>query len=80
MKQRTKTAFSGALLLTAGIVGITYFAQTTNTDYDVSTNSALPVKALATKSLDTNPYMATSDVNIFITIATIRIAPIPSCL
>lgn len=64
MKQRTKIALSGAILLAVGIAGITYFAQTTNTDYDANTSSALPVKALATKSLDANPYMATSDVNI----------------
>lgn len=64
MKQRTKIALSGALLLVTGIAGITYFSQNTNTDYDATTTSVLPIKALTAKSLETNPYMATSDVNI----------------
>ena len=64
MKQRTKIALSGALLLVTGIAGITYFSQNTNTDYDATTTSVLPIKVLTAKSLETNPYMATSDVNI----------------
>ena len=66
MKKKTIAISAVIILLVVGLccTSVMLFRNLNGTDDNMEKNTALPVKALAAKSIDDNPYMAKSEANI----------------